>query len=478
MRVKKIKKHWIIILLLGLTGYVNGQTTLTGRVTSSIDNTPLPGVSITIKGTTAGTVTDTEGNYTLSVQPANVLIFSYVGFLPEEITVGTERTINVALNPDIKTLEQVVVMGYSTRKRSEITSAVTTVSSEKLQGVTSNNIETMLQGKVAGISVVDNSGAPGSRPDVRVRGVASMSAPQGPLYVVDGIIGGNFDPNDVETITVLKDAGATGMYGSQANGGVIVVTTKRAKSDVPHVEFKAVYGRREADHGNVKMMDSKTLYQYQRELYRDPTYFQVDDRKFRQALPDTVLKTNTNWLEECFKPAAIQNYYLSASGRSQKFKYYVGGSYYDEEGTFIHTYFKRINLRANTSYNLTKKITLINNISLGGSKDRQADYMNLYYAYVSMPWDSPYDKDGNVRSFKTANNIWSKDKINPVQAAENSEFSSRSFSMDYDASVNIDFTNWLSFTSTNRLSTYYSTSKTYYAKKADNLSYTGTGYIY
>lgn len=467
----------IVILLFGITGYMNAQTTRTGTVTTLMEKEPLPGVSVVIKGSTTGTVTDIDGKFQISAKKGDVLVFSYIGYLPEEITLGDQSTVDIALSPDIKTLEQVVVMGYSTRKRNEITSAVTTVSSEKLQGVTSNNIETMLQGKVAGISVVDNSGSPGSRPDVRIRGVASLSAPQGPLYVVDGIIGGNFDPNDVETITVLKDAGATGMYGSQANGGVIVVTTKKAKTDAPQIEFKAVYGTRNADHGHVKMMDSKTLYEYQRELYRDPEYFQIDDRKFRAALPDSVLKTNTNWLKECFKPASIQNYYLSASGKSNKLSYYVGGSYYDEEGTFVNTYFKRINLRANTTYNLSNRVSLTNNISLSGARDRQADYMNLYYAYVNMPWDNPYDSNGSIRSFKNAGNIWSKDKINPLQAAENSEFSSKSFSVDYDASLNINLTSWLSFASTNRLSAYSTMSKTFYAKKADNLSYTGTGYV-
>jgi len=467
----------MIILLFALTGYLNGQTIITGKVTSALENEQLPGVSVIIKGTSTGISTDTEGNFSIKANTSDVLVFSYLGYLREEVLVGNQKIINISLSPDIKVMEQVVVMGYSSRKRSEITSAVTTVTSEQLQGVTSNNIETMLQGKVAGISVVDNSGSPGSRPDVRIRGIASMSAPQGPLYVVDGIIGGNFDPNDVESITVLKDAGATGMYGSQANGGVIVVTTKKAKSDKPQFEFKAVYGRRVADHGHVKMMDSKTLYQYQRELFRDPEYFQIDDRKFRATLPDSVLKTNTNWLKECFKPAKIQNYYLSSSGRSGKLSYYVGGSYYDEEGTFLNTYFKRINLRANTTYNLTQKVTLINDISLSSANDRQANYMNLYYAYVNMPWDNPYDSIGNARSFKTANGIWSKDKINPIQAAQNSEFSSHSFSVDYDASLNVDFTSWLSFISTNRLSASNSMSKSFYAKKADDLSYTGTGYI-
>ena len=297
------------------------------------------------------------------------------------------------------------------------------------------------------------------------------------LYVVDGIIGGTFDPNDVETITVLKDAGATGMYGSQANGGVVVVTTKKAKSEKPQFEFKAVTGLRRADHGNVKMMDSKTLYDYHREYFRDPVNFVVDDRKFKDARPESLLDVNTDWLAETFKPALIQNYFLSSSGRSDKFSYYLGASYYDEKGTFINSNYKRANLRANTTYKFSDRVSLTNNINMSGSKNLGTDYMNIYYAYTSMPWDNPYDENGNARSFKTAEDIWSKDKINPIQAAENSELSNKSFSFDYDLDLSIKILKWLTFSTTNRLSAYSNMDKTYYAKAADNLSYFGTGYV-
>ena len=256
----------------------------------------------------------------------------------QEVKVGNKTIFEIRMEPQVNALESVVVMGYSNKKRNEITSAVTTVSSDKLMDVTSNDIGTMLQGKVAGIQVINGSGSPGSTPDIRIRGSSSFSAPnQGPLYVVDGIIGGNFDPNDVETITVMKDAGATALYGSQANGGVIVVTTKKAKPGKPQFDVKVVTGIRVADQGHVTMMDSKTLYNYHREYFRDPVLFEIDDRKFKQARPASLLNVNTNWLKETFKPALLQNYFLSASGQLDKLSYYIGASYYDEEGTF-HKY--------------------------------------------------------------------------------------------------------------------------------------------
>lgn len=475
--IRKMRMLGLLLALLQVSSTF-AQTVVKGRVTDESNNQTLPGVSVAIKGTTLGTMTDVEGNYTISARSSNdILIFSFIGYAAKEVMVGQQTRIDVALAINAVNLDELVVMGYSTKKRTEITSAVTTLSSDKLMDVTSNDIGTMLQGKVSGIQVINSSGAPGSSSEIRIRGISSMSAPQGPLYVVDGIIGGTFDPNDVETITVLKDAGATGMYGSQANGGVVVVTTKKARLNKPQFEFKAVYGMRTADHGNVRMMDSKALYAYQREYYRDPNLYVVDDRKFKAARPESILDVNTDWLAETFKPARVQNYYLSSAGKSDKLSYYIGASYYDEEGTFINSKFKRANLRTNTTYKFSERVSLTNNINLSGSNNIGTDYMNIYYSYTSMPWDNPYDATGKARSFKTAEGIWSKDKINPIQAAENSELSSKSFNFDYDIDLSVKIADWLSFSSTNRLSALSLMDKTYYAAAADNLSYFGTGFV-
>jgi TonB-linked SusC/RagA family outer membrane protein len=474
----QFRKVWLFLGLITACITMYAQVPVTGRVLSADDNQGMPGVNIAIKGTNLGVTTGNDGTYSISVRNSeDMLVFSYVGYNTEEVKVGNQKSVDVLMVPDIKQLETVIVMGYSSKKRSEITSAVATVSSDKLMDVTSSDIGTMLQGKVSGIQVINSSGAPGATSEIRIRGISSFSAPQGPLYVVDGIIGGTFDPNDVESITVLKDAGATGMYGSQANGGVVVVTTKKAKTNKPQFEFKAVTGYRIADQGNVRMMDSKTLYEYHREYFRDPVTFVIDDRKFKVARPASLLDVNTDWLAETFKPALIQNYFLSSAGKSDKFSYYIGASYYDEEGTFVNSNYKRANLRANTTYKFSDRVSLTNNINISGSKNRGADYMNLYYAYVSMPWDDPYDEAGKVRSFKTATGIWSKDKINPIQAAQNSELSNKSFSFDYDVDLNIKILNWLTFSSTNRVSAISSMDKTFYAKAADNIVYYGLGYI-
>jgi TonB-linked SusC/RagA family outer membrane protein len=475
---RQLKKAGLLLFVITTCNFAYGQIPVKGKVISAEDNQGMTGVNITLKGTGKGVITAADGSYNISATKADdVLVFSFIGFKSQEVNIGGRSIVNITLEPDIVAIESVVVMGYSTKKRNEITSAVATVSSDKLMDVTSNDIGTMLQGKVSGIQVINSSGAPGASSEIRIRGISSFSAPQGPLYVVDGIIGGTFDPNDVETITVLKDAGATGMYGSQANGGVVVVTTKKATSEKPQFEFKAVAGFRVGDHGNTTMMDSKTLYDYHREFFRDPVTFVVDDRKFKEARPESLLDVNTNWLAETFKPALIQNYFLSSSGKSSKLSYYIGASYYDEEGTFINTDFRRINLRANTTYTFSDRVSLTNNINLSGFRNKGADYMNIYYAYVNMPWDNPYDENGNARSFKTAEGIWSKDKINPIQAAQNSELSTEGFNFDYDLDLNVKITDWLSFTTNNRLSAMTSMDKSYYAKNADNIVYYGLGYV-
>lgn len=460
-------------------GTVSGQILIKGHLISADEKAAMPGVNVSVKGTALGTITASDGSFSISVRKKeDILVFSFIGYTTQEVTAGDKTMFEIRMEPLVNELESVVVMGYSNKKRNEITAAVTTVTSDKLMDVTSNDIGTMLQGKVAGIQVINGSGSPGSTPDIRIRGSSSFSAPnQGPLYVVDGIIGGNFDPNDIETITVMKDAGATALYGSQANGGVIVVTTKKAKPGKPRFEVKAVTGVRVADHGHVRMMDSKTLYNYHREYFRDPVLFEIDDRKFKEARPASLLDVNTNWLMETFKPALLQNYFISASGQLDKLSYYIGASYYDEEGTFINTGYKKINLRANSTYKFSDKVSLTNNINLSGSKTLGADYMNIYYSYTSMPWDNPYDADGKPRSFKNANGIWSKDKINPIQAANNSELSNTGFSLDYDLDLNIKFTDWLSFSSTNRLSASSYMDKQYYSATADNLSYFGSGFV-
>jgi TonB-linked SusC/RagA family outer membrane protein len=414
----------------------------------------IPGVNVVIKGTLVGTITDFNGIFTIDAKKGDTLIFSTIGYESQEIPLVGQSEVNVVLRPDIIDLNEVVVMGYSNKTKMEISSSVTIVESKDLVDVTSNDVGDMLQGKVSGLQVVAGSGQPGSSAEIRIRGISTIKPGNAePLYVVDGIIGGDFNPNDVETITVLKDAGATGMYGARANKGVIVVTTKRAKQGKTNFEFKSNVGYKIADHGNLKMMNGADFHKTTSELYRDPVTHQIDKIKFYQDFPKSLADKNFNWVDEAFKPALTQNYYLSASGREDKMSYYISTAYFDEKGTFRNTGYKSLNMRANTKYDFTDRISLNNNINIGMNNNTSYDYMDMYYSYLSLPWDNGYDANGNpVYVDGTTKDWWSRDKINPLHTIDNSEHSGKGFSMNYDLVFNAVITKWLTFTSSNRLS--------------------------
>ena len=315
----------VLLLLIILPGFFvssMGQVAVRGKITDAGNGQPMAGVNVIVKGTHSGTISDMDGNYSINLESGSqVLVFSFIGYRTEEIIAGSQLNIDVPMVQDVVNLGEIVVMGYSEKSRREIASAVTVLPMEKVQDVTTGNLPNMLQGKIAGVQVVNASGLPGSEAEIRIRGIASVNAPKGPLFVVDGIIGGNYDPNDVETVTVLKDAGATGMYGSQANGGVILITTKKGRSNKTRFDFRASVGGRVADQGHLQMLTGPELYDAQKELYRDYASGKIDILKFYNERPLELNSRNYNWVNELFKPAMIQNYYLSAGKSLDLFAY-------------------------------------------------------------------------------------------------------------------------------------------------------------
>ncbi|WP_432711657.1 SusC/RagA family TonB-linked outer membrane protein [Pedobacter sp.] len=446
-------------LLICLQGFSQTQP-IKGHIVSAVDKQPIPGVTVAIKGANIRVLSNSDGNFSINAPAGkSTLVISYVGFLTKEVAVTSgQSNVQIQLAYDVQELNDIVVVGYSSKKQSELTSAVTVVSSAKLKDVTANNISTMLQGKVAGLQVVNSSGAPGSIAEIRLRGVSSVNASQSPLFVVDGIIGGNYDPNDVESITVLKDAGATALYGSQANAGVIIVTTKSAKQGETKFEIKIANGFRTADFGKMKLMNSNELYDYQKEFYRDyivgatDNTYKIDLVKFYAERPLTLRDQDYDWSKESFKTAPMTNVYLSASGRTDKNDYYVGASYYKEKGTFLKTNYERVNLRANSTYHFTKKLDVTNNINLSASQGNSYDYMDMYYSFLNLPWDNPYDANG-APIYVDGNSTfkwWSRDKINPIHTIENSDHTYKGFDVNYDLGLNYRINDWLTFASTNR----------------------------
>lgn len=473
------------VLPTGSPGPADTTINITGRVTGPGD-TPLPGTTILVKGTSKGAKTNDLGAFSLNgVSPGAVLVISNIGFVSQEVAAPADgRALTIVLQEDTKSFAEIVVVGYSAKKKGELTSAVTTVSAEKLKDVTTNDVGSMLQGKVAGLQVVNSSGVPGAASEIRLRGVSSVNASQSPLYVVDGIIGGSFDPNDVENITVLKDAGATAMYGSQANAGVIIVTTKKGSGGKTKFEARVTAGFRTADLGKIKMMNGSQLYERHKELYRDyipgndDNSYKIDLLKFYSERPRELRDQNYNWLSAMFPSAPMQNIHLSARGGNEKNDYYTSITYYNEKGTFLNTNFQRINLRGNSTHRFSKSVSVTNNINLSAASGKSFNYEDVFYAYLNMPWDNPYDANGQpvYVDGTTSGKWWSRDKTNPIHTIRNSNHPYKSFSMNYDLGLNIQITDWLSFSSTNRAAVNYNKGTDFYSPVVAGL-YHNTGFL-
>ncbi|WP_423149359.1 SusC/RagA family TonB-linked outer membrane protein [Rubrolithibacter danxiaensis] len=483
----KFKNILLIIFFFvpGLTVFAQNRT-ITGKVLSATDNLPVPGAVVSVKETSKSISTNGDGSFTITAPAQQITLqVRSIGYTTREVKLSaTQNTVNISLSEDKKELNEVVVVGYSDKKRSELTSAVSVVSAEDLKDVTTNNVGAMLQGKVAGLQVINNSGVPGATPEIRLRGVSSINASQSPLFVVDGIIGGNYDPNDVESITVLKDAGATAMYGSQANAGVIIVTTKKAQAGKTRFEAKITTGLRTPDWGKMQMMNSAELYNNQKEFYRDyvpgaaDNSYKIDIVKFHNERPVALLNQNYDWTENLFKASPMENVYISASGKTEKNDYYAGLSYYNEKGTFLNTNFQRVNLRGNSTYHFSKNISLTNNINLSGATGKSYDYMDVYYSYLNMPWDNPYDENNNAVYVdgNSAFKWWSRDKVNPIHTVENSNHPYKGFDVNYDLALNINLTKWLSFSSSNRFAASFNKSSNFFSPLVAG-TYHASGYL-
>lgn len=486
--MSNLRKLLLFLLMAGCCSSLYAQSrVLKGKVTIAKDGSPLPGAVVMIKGTTKGTAAGPDGLFTISVPAGGATLeVKSIGYTTKDVVVSSEeKMLDIAMVEDNQQLGEVVVTGYSNQKKADLTSAITVVSAEKLKDVTSDDIGSMLQGKVSGLQVINSSGAPGSASEIRLRGVSSVNASQTPLIVVDGVIGGDYDPNDVESVTVLKDAGATAIYGSQANGGVLIITTKKAKGDKMQFEFKATTGFKTPDFGKMQMMNSSELYENQKQLYRDyipgatGNTYAIDLVAFQAARPDSLLNTNTNWLTTLFRHAMTQNYYFSVTGKTAKNDYYFGMTYYDEGGTLVNTDYKRVNLRANSTYHFTDKISLTNAVNVSGTMGKSYDYNDVYYAYLTLPWDSPYNADGSVKYVDgtTKGTWWSRDKVNPLSTVDNSDHPYKSFDVNYDLTLNLPITSWLTFNSSNRLSASYYDGDTYYSPTTSG-QYNDSGYLY
>jgi TonB-dependent starch-binding outer membrane protein SusC len=409
----------LVLLLLG--GFISARAQdvqVGGTVTSSEDGSPVPGVYVILKGTQTGATTDVNGKYTITVPANSTLVFSSVGMKRQEIAVTGNAVIDVVLEPDITGLQEVIVVGYTTVRREANTGSVGLVKSDKLKDVPENSVDKLLSGKVAGMSISSSSGQPGASSQIRVRGITSLTTSNEPLWVIDGIpvFQGDLsyftntsnaltslNPNDVESITVLKDASAASIYGSRGANGVILVTTKSGKQGKSRVDFRASFGfSKLANDNDYGVMTSGELLTYMRDAVYNVGLDPEDPNSGRYYVPMMLSSQPTyDWMNIVTRPGKQQNYELVLSGGNEKTTHYISASFTDDNGVFYGINFTTYQLRANIDHKVNNWLT--GGVRLNGSYNKSNDVpmQSLYYAnplfagQIIEPWTPPYNSDGS-----------------------------------------------------------------------------------
>ena len=364
------------------------EKTVSGTVTDNYGQ-PLPGVNILIQGTTKGVQTDFDGKYSIAVNQGSVLVVSYIGMITKKVIVGSNSTINIVLNEDAASLDEVVLVGYGSQTKESITGSVGIMKSTQLEQAPVSTFEQTLRGSIAGLQATAVDGAPGGNTQIRIRGIGSITASSEPLYVIDGIpiqagsiatndnggtstnVMAGINPNDIENITILKDAASTAIYGSRGANGVILITTKQGKTGAAIISLKILTGLNSQASKNILRplnADQYTELFLEGYVNRGDTPEQAQARfnkTFQQLIdPTTGQPTDTNWLDAITRTGLTQSYDLSARGGTDKVKYFMSGSYLDQENYIIGSEFNRLSARANIEVEATDYLTISNNISV------------------------------------------------------------------------------------------------------------------
>ena len=358
----------MFFMLIGFQIFAQDRM-VTGRVTSSDDGSGIPGATISVKGTSKGTSSDADGNFKISVGNAAVLSFSSVGFNPQEISVGNKTQINVVLTADTKALTEVVVVGYGTQKKSQMTGAISSVGSKEIQELPVTNARQALQGRAAGVDVVQPGSKPGAGPQIRIRGRRSFNASNDPLYVVDGIpLSSGIDdinPNDIVSMEVLKDASATAIYGARGANGVVLISTKRGKAGATVVSVDSYYGFNQ-ELGKIDVMNGAQFAEYKRESRRAVGQYPLgaataaaDAAIFEpRELASIASGRSTDYVDGLLRSGAIQSHQLAISGGSEKTTFNISGNFFKDVGVVKMQDFSRNTFRVNLDHQINKKVKI------------------------------------------------------------------------------------------------------------------------
>jgi len=411
-----------------------------GRVTDAHSGEPLPGVNVVIKGATAGTTTDQNGAYRVRVSDGAVLIFSFVGYQSREIEIGTHSELNVTLQVDPKSLEEIVIVGYGTQKKSDLTGAVHVVTSKDITQLPVDRVEQGLQGKVPGLQVVQNSGAPASSLRVRIRGSNSIQYGNDPLYVIDGFpIEGSsafINPNDVESVTVLKDASATAIYGSRGANGVIIITTKKGLSGKTQIDYDFYLGFQSVTK-KLDLLNAKEWATLDREFWR---VFRNGSLLSRAYPEDEIAQMGegTDWQDAIIRTAPMQSHNISIRGGSDKTRFALSGNFFNQDGIVVYSNFKKGNVGLNLDHEVSKRFNLGVNLSANFNVDNPIMHSTtghdnsgvIYAALHSVPTLPVKNPDG---TYSSQDKLWNVQGLyanpfiqNPVEMAERADLKNTS----------------------------------------------------
>ncbi|CAL1519802.1 TonB-dependent receptor [Chitinophaga sp. MM2321] len=404
------------------TGSTNGAAhktgPITGQLTDAIDGSPLPGVTIGIKGTNQGTFTDANGRYTIQAASTDSLVFSFVGFATKVIHVGNRTKISASLESSNKTLTQVVVVGYGTQQKKDVTGSVGIVSMKNIKDMPVSGPDQALAGQIAGIQVSTSNGIPGGGPQVQVRGIGAVGAGSQPLYVVDGYpLASSSDqisdpmnainPQDIESMAVLKDASATAIYGSRGANGVVLITTKRGAAGIPVVQLTANYGLQQIPQkGRPELMNGQEFAQFRKESIEDNIRFTEHREPVDTDIPEiyrnpSLIGEGTNWFDAITRVAPMQEINLSMSGGTEKIRTYVSAGYFNQDGVIINSGYQRFSVRANVDATLSDRFKVGFNVAPSyttrkgfSSGEGRGDVFG-----IASPVEPVYKADGSYNEF-------------------------------------------------------------------------------
>lgn len=395
----------ILLLFVSILQAAAQQISVSGKVVSAEDGQPMPGINIVVKGTTVGTVTDANGGYKLNAPDDGTLIFSFIGFETQEIRIGDRAVIDVIMKTDPKQLEEVVVTGYREESRRALPGSVAVVKADKIQNASIASFDQVLQGRVPGMLVSGSSGQPGASAQVIIRGIKSINGTNGPLYVLDGVpitsgIFNTLNPNDFESVSVLKDATAAALYGSRGSNGVVVITTKKGKSGETQVNYTFQYGIAYAPTNRLQVMNSPEKVDFELGVGGTPLASLTSEQIVR------LKKINTDWQKVLFTDAPSQQHDISLQGGNDKTTFFLSANYLDQQGTVRNTGLKRYTMKLNLQHEATHFRVGFNS-SFGYSQNQRTFEGNAYIGSPlnavrwSNPYEKPYDDNGDYTKIRS-----------------------------------------------------------------------------